>query len=97
MKKGFVIVQVSEIHDPEAYARYRPLAGETVARHGGAFIVRGGAAERLEGEGECGRVVVIEFPSVDAAKRWYNSPEYQDALAIRLAASIGSLMIVEGA
>ncbi len=95
--KGYVIVQVFEIHDPEAYAIYRPLAGETVAQHGGTFLVRGGSAERLEGKGDCGRNVVLEFPSLVAAKSWYNSAEYQEALKIRLAASTGSLMIVEGA
>ena len=95
--KGYVIVQVAEIHDPQAYASYRPLAGKTVADHCGTFLVRGGTAERLEGEGECGRNVVLEFPSLSAAKAWYHSPEYQEALKIRLAASTGSLIIVEGA
>jgi len=95
--KGYVIVQVSEITDPAAYETYRPLAGETVAAHGGRFIVRGGAAERFEGEGPAERNVVIEFPSLAAAKAWYHSPEYQQALQIRLAASTGSLVIVEGA
>lgn len=95
--KGYVIVQVWDIHDPEAYTVYRPLAGETVAAHGGTFMVRGGAAERFEGSGDCGRNVVLEFPSVEAAKAWYQSPEYQAALKIRLGASTGSLIIVEGA
>lgn len=95
--KGYVIVQVSEIHDPAAYETYRPLAGATVAAHGGRFIVRGGAAERMEGKGPAGRNVVIEFPSLAAAQGWYHSPEYQEALKIRLAASSGSLVIVEGA
>lgn len=95
--KGYVIVQVSEIQDPAAYDIYRPLAGAAVAAHGGRFIVRGGAAERFEGEGPAGRNVVIEFPSVEAAQRWYQSPEYQEALKIRFAASTGTLVIVEGA
>ena len=95
--KGYVIVQVSDIFDPEAYATYRPLAGKAVAEHGGTFLVRGGTAERFEGSGECGRNVMLEFPSVAAAKAWYNSPEYQEALKIRLAASTASLIIVEGA
>ena len=94
--KGYVIVQVADIHDPEAYAIYRPLAGKTVAAHSGTFLVRGGAAERFEGSGDCGRNVVLEFPSLAAAKAWYNSPEYQEVLKIRLAASTGSLIIVEG-
>jgi uncharacterized protein (DUF1330 family) len=95
--KGYVIVQVSAIHDPVAYVTYRPLAGASIAAHGGRFIVRGGEAERLEGEEPAGRNVVIEFPSLAAAKAWYNSPEYQEALKIRLAASFGELVIVEGA
>ena len=97
MSKGYVIVQVSDISNQDAYAVYRDLAGKAVAAHGGKFIVRGGKAERIEGEGDPGRVVVIEFPSVDAAKGWYASAQYQDALAIRLANSTGTLMIVEGA
>ena len=95
--KGYVIVNISAIHDPAAYETYRPLAGATVAAHGGRFIVRGGAAERMEGEGAAGRNVVIEFPSLAAARAWYASPEYQEALQIRLTASTGSLIIVEGA
>jgi uncharacterized protein (DUF1330 family) len=95
--KGYVIVQVSDISDHDAYAGYRDLAGKAVAAHGGRFIVRGGKAEKIEGEGAPGRVVVIEFPSVDAAKGWYSSAQYQEALAIRLAHSTGTLMIVEGA
>lgn len=95
--KGYVIVQVSDISDPDAYAGYRDLAGKAVTAHGGKFIVRGGKAEKIEGEGDCGRVVVIEFPSVAAAKAWYNADDYQEALAIRLANSRGTLMIVEGA
>lgn len=97
MSKGYVIVQVAEIRDPERYATYRDLAGKAVAAHGGRFIVRGGKAERIEGEADCGRVVVIEFPSVAAAKGWYDSAQYQEALAIRLANSTGTLMIIEGA
>ena len=94
--KGYVIVQVSAIHDPAAYEIYRPLAGASIAAHGGRYIVRGGEAERFEGEGPAGRNVVVEFPSLAAAKDWYNSPEYQEALRIRLAASTGALVMVDG-
>lgn len=94
--KGYVIVKVTEIHDPAAYAAYLPLASETVAAHGGTFIVRGGVVDLVEGAGDGGRNVVIEFASVEAARGWYNSPKYQEARKIRLAASIGSLVIVAG-
>jgi len=93
---AYVIAEV-EITNPAGYEPYRPLAGASVAQYGGRFIVRGGDAERLEGPGPAPRLVVIEFPDVAAAKRWYNSPEYQAALPLRLANSRGQVFIVQGA
>jgi uncharacterized protein (DUF1330 family) len=78
------------------YEAYRPLAGASVAQYGGKFVVRGGKAELIEGTKEPARIVVIEFPDTAAAKRWYNSPEYQEALKIRLANSTGRVLLVEG-
>ena len=94
--KGYVIAQVIEIHDQDGFARYRELVGPTVAKYDGRFIVRGGAAERIEGAAPCGRVVVIEFASVAQAKSWYHSAEYQAVLALRLPVSTVEVMIVEG-
>ena len=94
--KGYVIAQVFEIHDQDGFAKYRELVGPTVAKYDGEFIVRGGGAERIEGTAPCGRVVVIEFSSVEQAKSWYNSAEYQAALALRLPVSTVEVMIVEG-
>lgn len=93
---AYFIVEV-EVTDPVAYDRYRPLAGASVARHGGKFIVRGGKTESLEGGWDPKRIVVLEFPSMDAAKAFYHSPDYQEALKIRLAASRSKMILVEGA
>lgn len=93
---AYVIAEV-EVTDAAAYEPYRPLAAASIARFGGRFLVRGGAAQRLEGEREPKRVVVIEFPDVETARRWYHSREYQSALKIRQAASRGRLILVEGA
>ncbi|MBV9827203.1 MAG: DUF1330 domain-containing protein [Alphaproteobacteria bacterium] len=93
---AFVIAEV-EVTNPSGYEEYRPLAGASVAQYGGRFVVRGGKAERLEGEGGAPRLVVIEFPDAAAARRWYDSPEYQKALPIRLANSRGHVFIVDGA
>lgn len=93
---AYVIAEV-EVTDPAGYEPYRPLAAASVAQYGGRFVVRGGRAERLEGPDEPPRLVVIEFPDAAAARRWYNSPEYQAALPIRLANSRGRVFIVEGA
>ena len=94
--KGYVIAQVIAIHDQDGFARYRELVGPTVTKYDGRFIVRGGAAERIEGTAPCGRVVVIEFASVAQAKSWYHSAEYQAVLALRLPVSTVEVMIVEG-
>jgi uncharacterized protein (DUF1330 family) len=78
------------------YDPYRPLAAASIARFGGRFVVRGGNAEPLEGSPQPERVVVIEFPDADTARRWYHSDEYQQALKIRQANSTARLILVEG-
>ena len=92
---AFVIVEVT-ITNPEPYAAYRDLAGASVARHGGRFVVRGGEVTTLEGDWNPQRIVVVEFASVDAAKAWYFSDDYQDALRVRQANSVGKALIVDG-
>ena len=86
-----------EVTNPSGYEPYRALAGASIAQYGGRFVARGGKTELLEGSMEPQRVVIIEFTDVAAAKRWYNSPEYQRALPIRLANSKARAFIVEGA
>ena len=86
-----------EVTNSAAYETYRPLAGAAVAQYGGRFVARGGKTELIEGSPEPQRVVIIEFSDAAAARRWYNSPEYQAALPIRLANSRGRAFIVEGA
>ena len=92
---AYIIAEV-EVTNPAGYEAYRPLAGASVAQYGGKFVVRGGKAELIEGSKEPARIVVIEFADTAAAKRWYNSPEYQEALKIRLANSTGRGLLVEG-
>ncbi len=86
-----------EILNPEAYEEYRRLAGPIIAKYGGRFLVRGSNAQLLEGEMPGRRIVVIEFPSVERAKEWYYSPEYQEIVSIRHRHSrTGFGFIVEG-
>ena len=92
---AYVLVDV-EVTDPEQYDRYRPLAAASVEQYGGRYVVRGGASEVLEGTRSPNRLVVIEFPDADAARRWYHSPEYGHARATREGAAIGSFIVVEG-
>jgi uncharacterized protein (DUF1330 family) len=93
--KAYVIVNVS-IRDPERYKDYIQAATPTVAAHGGRYVARGGRAEKLEGDAPVNRVVVLEFPNYEQAKGWYESPEYQAALAIRQSCSTGTIILVEG-
>jgi len=92
---AYIIAEV-EVTDPETYAAYRAQTPAVVERYGGRFIVRGGAAETLEGEGRPGRLVVIEFPDAVAARLFYGSPEYQAIIGIRHRAASSRLILVEG-
>ncbi len=92
---AYLIAQVS-VTDQETFDRYRAEVPATLALYGGRYVIRGGQAHPLEGEWTVPRLVVIEFDSVEAARRWYNSPEYQKILPLRLAAAETTAAIVEG-
>ncbi len=83
------------VMDPVAYANYQTLAPAAIAAHGGKFLARGGTSEVLEGP-ELSRHVVIEFPTLDAAKACYVSEPYQRAKQSRVAAAIVHVVIVDG-
>lgn len=92
------ILALIEVTDPEAYKAYTAKTPDAVARFGGRFIVRGGGERRiLEGDWPESRTVLLEFPDRAAAERFYDSPEYQEILPLRLAASRGRLCLLDGA
>ncbi|MBS1544833.1 MAG: DUF1330 domain-containing protein [Bacteroidetes bacterium] len=93
--KGYIIVDV-KITDPQRYDDYRKLTPGSLKPFDGKFIVRGGNTEVLEGDWEPGRIVVLEFPSLERAKAWWSSDGYAPAKAIRQAASITQMIVVEG-
>jgi uncharacterized protein (DUF1330 family) len=68
----------------------------TLEAHGGRFLARGGAHVVLESDWDPKRLVVIEFPDLDAARRWYASPEYQEAKSLRTGAAHLRMVAVEG-
>ena len=93
---AYIIGRV-QMRDPSWMAEYGPKVGELVKKHGGRFIVRGGKMERLEGkEALPSRVVVVEFPSVEQAKAWYNDPAYGPMIQLRQTGSDAEIMVVEG-
>lgn len=92
---AFVIVDVS-IHNHEEYEEYKKLTPAAIAAYDGKFVVRGGKTESLEGGWEPGRMVVLEFPSVERAKQWWISEEYSKAKVIRQRAATTKMLVVEG-
>lgn len=93
--KAYVIVDV-KIHDPKRYEDYKKLTPASLTPFDGKFVVRGGTAEKLEGDWEPGRIVVLEFPSMERAKAWWSSAGYAPAKAIRQASSHTRMILVEG-
>ncbi len=93
---AYVIADI-EVTDTAVYDEYRRQVLATVTKYGGRFVVRGGKMDVLEGDWAPKRVVVLEFPTMDALKRWYHSDEYEPLIALRQKATIGKLIAVEGA
>jgi len=85
------------INDMDGMGPYMEKVSDTVAAHGGKYLVRAGETEILEGSiGQHPLKVILEFDSAEAAKGWYNSPEYQAILPARLSHSEGNFLLVEG-
>ena len=94
MPKAYLIAQVT-VTDPEAYARYSAGTRAAAEKFGARPLVRAGKMEVLEGHGRP-RVVILEFDSLDLARGYYNSSEYQAARLHRLVAAEFDAVIVEG-
>ena len=92
---AYIVVDI-DVHDSPGLEEYRRLVPATVARYGGRFLARGGAFQVLEGSWQPKRMVMLEFPSTEQARRWYDSEEYRSLKAMRFTASTASLVLVEG-
>ncbi|MFW0700032.1 DUF1330 domain-containing protein [Pantoea sp. R13S299] len=95
MNKGYLIAHVT-VSDPAAYAEYARAAGEAMQEFNPTLVAGSGQYENLEGEAH-ERHVVFEFSSFAEAKRFYDSPAYQAARALRAGAAHGTFVLVEGA
>ena len=92
---AYLIVE-TDINDPEQYELYKAASPGAIAAHGGRFVVRGGETAVLEGDWSPKRLVVVEFDDLEAAKRFYDSPEYQAAKKLREGAASLNMVAVEG-
>ena len=93
--KAYVIGEVN-VTDPDTYKTYAAKTSPIVAKFGGIYIARGGQTVPVEGTAPAGRIVVIEFPNLAAAKAFEGSAEYLKVAPIRQRSSTGRFFIVEG-
>ena len=92
---AYVVAEI-DITNPEGYKAYTQQVPATIEKYGGRFLVRGGAHRVVEGDWKPNRLVLLEFPSMDHAQRWYDSEEYREPKAMRLKAGTANLVMVEG-
>jgi uncharacterized protein (DUF1330 family) len=92
---AYVIAEVT-VRDATTYERYKELAPPSIALYGGRYVARGGATETLEGSWRPTRLVILEFPSVERAREWWNSPEYAPAKALRQSCAETEILLVDG-
>lgn len=92
---AYILARI-DVADPEKYKGYTEATPGIIEKFGGRFIVRGGEKVTLEGPEETHRIVLLEFPSLEQAQAFYNSPEYQAAKKLRAGAATGQFVVVEG-
>ena len=90
------LIALLKINDRKEYDEYRAGAHDTIDKHKGEIIVSNENFEVIEGEWPYTKTVVIRFPSMEAAKRWYESPEYQEVVQHRFRAVETNLIFIEG-
>ena len=91
----YKIVDV-KVRDPEAYEDYKQGVAPLIEKHGGEYLVRGGAFEVVEGDWQPTRLVLFRFPDRTSVKAFYEDPEYQDLLALRHRVADTSIVVVDG-
>ena len=92
---AYVIVEL-EVTEPVEYEQYKRIAGATVRKYGGKYIVRGGPCETLEGDWDPKRIVVLHFADADRAKAWLHSPEYAEPRKMRHRTAKTRMILAEG-
>jgi len=92
---AYVISDIT-VNNPERYEDYKKLAPPAIQTYGGKYLARGERVEKLEGNWEPDRIVILEFESVETAKKWIDSPEYREARALRRQNASTNMIVVEG-
>jgi uncharacterized protein (DUF1330 family) len=92
---AYIIARV-KVTDADRYAAYRQASPGAIEAGGGRFLVRGGESITLEGPDEARRLVILEFPSLEQARAFYESDVYVEARALREGAAEMEMVAVEG-
>jgi uncharacterized protein (DUF1330 family) len=92
---AYIIVQIS-VRDAKEYEEYKLMTPASLENYGGKFIVRGGQTETLEGSWQPGRLVVLQFPTAQKARDWWNSEEYAPAKKLRQRVASTEMILVQG-
>jgi len=92
---AYVIVDI-QVNDPVGYEEYKKLAPPSIAAYGGKYLARGGQTEVLEGDWSPSRLVILQFDSIDQAKKWLNSSEYGAARAMRHQTTTTNMVMIAG-
>ncbi len=92
---AYLIVRAN-VTDMEQYQQYMKLTPAILEKYGGSFVIRGGEKVVLEGPDTTDRIVMVKFESIDAARRMYDSDEYQAAIKVREGAAEASFIVMEG-
>jgi uncharacterized protein (DUF1330 family) len=91
----YLVVDIA-VTNPVQFEEYKKLAPAAIAKYGGRYLIRGGAYEAMEGDWKPQRLTIVEFESMEKAKAFYNSPEYQAAIKARKGAANMKMLLVQG-
>ena len=95
MPSAYVLANVT-VTNPEQYEQYKKLSTIAMQAHGAEVCIRGGSVQVLEGDWSPGRIVLLKFPSMEKARAFYDSPEYQAAKNAREGAAVMRMLAIEG-
>lgn len=92
----YMIVEVKDVTDKKRYGEYIQKVPQTVAKFGGKYLVRGGRAKSVSGERDPGRIIIVEFESMDKFNAWWSCPEYRALAPLREGSAKTDAVVVEG-
>lgn len=92
----YMIIEIKEIMDKDKYGEYIKKVPSIVEKFGGKYLARGGKIKVVSGDWNPGRVIILEFASMDKFQAWWNSPEYQSVALLRESSAKTNAIVIEG-